>query len=882
MELKKYQKRVIADLNDYLSCLADTNSLSAAFAAYWAERQVNVGCDGVLSYQNLIEGVPHVCYKVPTGGGKTLLACASVKPIFSVMPPKRSRAVVWLVPSDSILTQTLAALKDTSHPYRQKLNIDFGGRVEVYSKEELLSGQNFSPTTVAEQLSVMVLSYDSFRSSNKEGRKAYQANGALEPFRTALGSPDSPIDEADATALFQVINQLNPVVIVDESHHARSALSLEMLKNFNPAFVLDLTATPRQDSNIISYVDALTLKSENMVKLPVIVYNRSDQKEVIADAIDLRRCLEQAAKAEQESDGDYIRPIVLFQAQPKNKEDATSFEVLKEKLIEAGIPAEQIAIKTASVDELKSVNLLDSACPIRFIITVNALKEGWDCPFAYILASLANKTSRVDVEQILGRVLRQPGVRKHGQRLLNMSYVLASSANFQQTVDDVVAGLNAAGFTANDYRVAEELPDPEDSSEDQDNKASGTEKSDESTTEDPSEEFLNFVASEVADKTSKSSQDPTDRPEVNEMAKKAETVGKEYEEEVESKTNNSENDLPLEISKRIDKFKMNSAFAEQALALRLPQFFLRESGSLFDADDEDASWSFLTKENLSGGFVLRGRDYSIDVGNVTEAMVAVDVNKTTKDTPKILSLNSRKQQEIRKYFESLPDESRLNQCVEMIFARLDRNDAIASSDLRRYVIDVIHNLNKPELKVVETAPNRTAETIKSKIEGFLAAHRSSVFARGIDTEEIVLRDSYELPAYISPVSYSANNDLSLYEVEGDMNFEERDLAWKIAGTDSVLWWHKIIERGPGEFFINGAINHYPDFMVATKRGKIVLVESKGKMLKNDDSRVKLDLGKKWAAVAGNKFRYYMVFQDGVQPLEGACNVSDFLEALERL
>lgn len=347
-----------------------------------------------------------------------------------------------------------------------------------------------------------------------------------------------------------MINQLNPVVIVDESHHARSALSLEMLKNFNPAFVLDLTATPRQDSNIISYVDALTLKSENMVKLPVIVYNRSDQKEVIADAIDLRRCLEQAAKAEQESDGDYIRPIVLFQAQPKNKEDATSFEVLKEKLIEAGIPAEQIAIKTASVDELKSVNLLDSACPIRFIITVNALKEGWDCPFAYILASLANKTSRVDVEQILGRVLRQPGVRKHGQRLLNMSYVLASSANFQQTVDDVVAGLNAAGFTANDYRVAEELPDPEDSSEDQDNKASGTEKSDESTTEDPSEEFLNFVASEVADKTSKSSQDPTDRPEVNEMAKKAETVGKEYEEEVESKTNNSENDLPLEISKK--------------------------------------------------------------------------------------------------------------------------------------------------------------------------------------------------------------------------------------------------------------------------------------------------------------------------------------------
>ena len=136
MELKKYQNRVIADLEDYLTQLNEQPTLSDAFKVFWESRQIEVGTPQMPGYQNVIDGVPHVCYKVPTGGGKTFLACASVKPIFEALPPTRKQAVVWLVPSDSILTQTLAALKNPAHPYRQKLNADFGGRVEVYSKEE--------------------------------------------------------------------------------------------------------------------------------------------------------------------------------------------------------------------------------------------------------------------------------------------------------------------------------------------------------------------------------------------------------------------------------------------------------------------------------------------------------------------------------------------------------------------------------------------------------------------------------------------------------------------------------------------------------------------------------------------------------------------------
>ena len=159
MELKTYQKKVIADLTRYLELLNETKSDAAAFRLFWQEKSApTLGL-----YQNVIPGVPNLCFKVPTGGGKTFIACNAVRPIFDALPATKTKAVVWLVPSDAILTQTAKALKDTSHPYRQKIDVDFGGRVEVYTKQELLNGQNFNPTAVTEQLSVMVLSYDSFR-----------------------------------------------------------------------------------------------------------------------------------------------------------------------------------------------------------------------------------------------------------------------------------------------------------------------------------------------------------------------------------------------------------------------------------------------------------------------------------------------------------------------------------------------------------------------------------------------------------------------------------------------------------------------------------------------------------------------------------------------
>src|SRR5699024_3908708 len=202
-------------------------------------------------------------------------------------------------------------------------------------------------------------------------------------------------------------------------------------------------------------------KKENMVKLPVIVYNNHDKTEVVNNALHLQRNLERFAKKEEEKGGKYIRPIVLFQAQPKTKKDNVTFRKLKEQLIGLGIPEEQIKIKTANIDELKGIDLMSKNCEVRYIITINALKEGWDCPFAYLLASLANKSSAVDVEQILGRVLRQPYVHKHSAYQLNLSYVLTASAKFNETLQNIVKGLQESGFSEKDYRKVDRMPEEE-------------------------------------------------------------------------------------------------------------------------------------------------------------------------------------------------------------------------------------------------------------------------------------------------------------------------------------------------------------------------------------------------------------------------------------
>lgn len=119
----------------------------------------------------------------------------------------------------------------------------------------------------------------------------------------------------------------------------------------------------------------------------------------------------------------------------------------------------------------------------------------------------------------------------------------------------------------------------------------------------------------------------------------------------------------------------------------------------------------------------------------------------------------------------------------------------------------------------------------------------------------------------------------LYKEEEKVNDFESKVISAISNEDNVYFWHRNQERGKG-FFINGFINHYPDFIVKLKSGQTLLIETKGDDRDNSDSARKLELGTAWANKAGSQYRYYMVFDK--KAMDGAITIKDLLGKIEQL
>lgn len=881
MELKRYQNAVMSDLSSFMDAVDQENDIVKGWNSYWSGKDIGVGSGGVPFYQNKIRGVPHVCMKVPTGGGKTFMACSAVKKIYDHLPADKPKVVVWLVPSDSILTQTIRTLSDVSHPYRQRLDMDFAGRVGVYTKEMLLNGQNFSPDTIREMLTICVLSYASLRidSKKKDVRKVYQENGNL--FRFAEFFVDKSVLLADTpdTALIQVLRYLSPVTVVDESHNAGSTLSVEMLNNLNPSFIMELTATPRSSSNIISYVDARELKKENMVKLPVVVFNRNSRQSVIQDAIQLRGNIEKQALEEQASGGKYIRPIVLFQAQPKINEDSDTFDRIKNLLIEMGIPGKQIAVKTSKVDDIGNTELMSPDCEIRYIITVNALKEGWDCPFAYILASLANKTSKVDVEQILGRILRQPYTRQHSSPLLNTSYVLTCSNDFRSTLDSIVAGLNKSGFSRRDYRIADELftqenpvqsaPEPEQISFVQEILPIG--EDDDTFADVNPREVKQAVANDPVDGIEGVRETSS---EVAEMIDSAIAQSEKYNAEINNKSDNGL--VGGELGEMLTQNTIQKQYRDDVENMHIPQFYIESAPDLFGS-----TYELLEPEHLSEGFSLNEQDAQVSFELATGEMYRVDIQEEGEAVPKYKRVSKSESEYIQKYLESLPQEGRIRQCTNMIAKQINKNNRYATTEVEKYVRRIVSNMTDDELATMETAISVYAAKIQQKIDTLEATYRRKLFRKWLDSGKIICRESYTMKPVITPAHTIDSIPYSLYEAEkDDMNNFERQVIDTLISTDNIRWWHRNIERK--ELRLNGYFNHYPDFIVMSKSGKIILIEAKGDYLDGEDTKAKLELGRKWQEQAGRNYRYFMVFKEKELGIDGAYTLDKFLDIMKEI
>lgn len=893
MELKPYQHTVIKDLEKFLTYLQTEDNPAKAFNKYWEDKlgfpyspQLDGSYKGMKPYKDNVPGATHIAIKVPTAGGKTFIAINALDTLNKYFNQGNPKAIVWLVPWSNLLQQTVNNLSKPNHPYREKLSTLFGNRVEVYEKDQLLQGVNFNPSSVTEQLNIFVFNFSSLRidKKKKEDRKVYQENGALEPFRHTIVEKDLIIPDTDDTALINIIRSLNPVVIVDESHNAESALSVEMLQNLNPSLILDLTATPKENSNIISFVNALSLKKEHMVKLPVIVYNHHKKEEVITSALHLQRQLELLAKEEEKETGKYIRPIILFQAQSNIKgKDNTTFGKIKEQLIKLQIPEEQIKIKTSNIDELKGIDLMAKDCQVRYIITINALKEGWDCPNAYILASLADKSSAVDVEQILGRILRQPYTIKHNQALLNMSFVLTASAKFNETLDSIVKGLQDSGFSKDDYYAEQETVEeviltPNEilngSLFDDDKIKNETPKSD--------EEFdISQIEFNPNEETTLE-QIKTSNPILTQLTQRAEQQGAEFEQKVNELEIDDSTSLFTEVMKTQPKqFPIAKEFKDFAKEIELPQFFIEKKDDLTSAlfPELNEKWEFLHKNSLLDGFILSNYSTQITFEEISKDIIAVDFDES-KGTASIKKLNSKAKALLVDSILSKPKGSQIRQITGIVVKKLGDMTPISEQELQKYVSRVFENLTSDQIRDIIDNDFIYVKRIKDKINELSNEYAKEKFFKLIDSNNIIVQGNFLFSDTITPLNTSTPISKSLYEKEASMNNFEQSMILEIASLENVKFWHRNLERGKG-FALNGfSSNHYPDFIIYTHKGNKILLETKGDDRDNDDSRDKNTLGKTWEKLAGSNYKYFMVFQTKkVQNTYTASSVIDVLKGL---
>lgn len=423
--------------------------------------------------------VPNIMLKVPTGGGKTFLAVSGVSKIMGQYLSVNTGFVLWVVPNEAIYRQTLEAFKNRQHPYRQMLDRAAAGHVKIMEKSAPLYAWDLE-----ENLCVMLLMLQSANRRTKEWLKIFRDRGDVHGFFPPEGEQHMHRKAKELTpnlqtyegALFPLVKDslgnalrvIRPVVVVDEGHTVTSDLAFETVYGFNPSFVLELTATPKdvksregknprpgRFANLLVEVTGRDLDREDMIKMPLTLNpcQSTDWRATLDVALTKLNDLQGHADQFRAETNRYIRPILLIQVERTGKDQRETNYVhcdeVKEWLLTTGFDEAEIAIKTSEQNDLskpENQDLLSSTNRIRVIITKRALQEGWDCPFAYILCTLAASSNLKALTQLVGRILRQPNAMKTGNDVLDECYVFTHHARTAEVIKAIKDGLEREGL----------------------------------------------------------------------------------------------------------------------------------------------------------------------------------------------------------------------------------------------------------------------------------------------------------------------------------------------------------------------------------------------------------------------------------------------------
>lgn len=832
---KPYQQETIRYLTEYLEA-ARFDGPKIAFD----KRPRGVPSPWQKSYKPLAdpEDAPYICLRLPTGGGKTFLAAQCVKIGAKFIGREHNPLTLWLVPTETIRRQTLETLNNPAHPNRETLNADFDGRLRVLDVADFTQ---LTPQDLRDKACIVIATFAALRVEKTEGRKVYEHREELEPHFSKV-PPNVPgvevqtegLDKGKAKFSFaNVLALVRPLVIVDEAHNAKTELSYEVLQRVKAGCVIEFTATPAGDSNVLHHVSASELKAESMIKLPIILTEHPTWQEALTDSILTRRKLEGLARSEP----DFVRPIVLIQAE--NKDEEVTVQVIEKYLVEQGkIDRDRVAIATGSQRELDGVNLLDPACSIEFIITVQALKEGWDCPFAYVFCSVASVHSPKDVEQLLGRVLRMPYARKRRHDDLNRAYAFVSKTCWPQAVNLLHDRLVNMGFDeveAAEYVIQEEprLPIPE-----------GLEALPLSWTlsEPPALDGLSY---EVQRKV-RVAQDAKGTYELSVFG----TLTREAEAQlVEALPEPQRDEVRRSLAARRERILMRQPARPKDAPLRVPQLCLWVDGQLEPAQDEH----FLTPDSWN---LL---DYPTEL---TEAEFRIEERA---DTYLIDVLGKRLIErhlgsQAAFIYDDVPTnwtDLELSRELDRPLRRNDIRQEVLLEFIRRTIrwLEERRGINLTTLYRLRVALERT---LRQKID----TYRQKAFEAGYQLRlfgsDAAVETSFEYTFTFDPENYPASLhytggfqfDKHYYRgLVGELNKEELECAKAIDRCSRVNRWLRNVK---GMFSLPTSTDmFYPDFVAELEDGRIVVVEYKGEHLIEHEQEKK-NIGELWESKSGGK------------------------------
>ena len=802
--------------------------------------------------------VPYVCLRLPTGGGKTILASHSINIAKETWIDKDYPLVLWLVPTNTIRLQTADALKNTRHPYRQVLDEAFEGRVRIFDIGDFTQ---IRPHDIRDNLCIVVGTIQALRVSNTEGRKVYANNENLEPHFSDV-SPATPdleranhgTQKGDIKFSFANLMHLHrPLMIVDEAHKAVTGLTRDMQQRVNPCAIIEFSATPREDSNTLFNVSAQELKAEEMIKLPIMLAEHSTWQNAVNGAVNSRAALDETAKKDKE----YIRPIVLFQAQQKNEE--VTVEVLKNHLIEVEqILEERIAIATGDQRELDGINLFDPECPIEYVITMQALKEGWDCSFAYVFCSVANIQSATDVEQLLGRVLRMPFAKRRKEPDLNKAYAHVSATSFQQAAQVLCDKLIHMGFEDDE---AHEHIQPQ---QEMDAGIFGPR-------ERPKPKFTHSVPAtpEVLSGLKDQEQEGLSVQETNDGKVEIAVTGhvdEALEKAIEKALPKAERESFRKAVKtyRADTKKALSP-AERGETITVPRLVSEIQGE-FEFADADVFMEFHDWSLLDHSALLDANEFDVRA-TANSFEIDLDGNRVTYQFA-----NEEEQLVLNIDVEGWTDDN-----LAMWLDRQVRQPDINQSEMLRWLRGAVSHLTgkrKLHISALMRCKFILARKLREKIDEFRQAERDGVYQRylfapeanvevsfddGFTFKEGMYWDQRKHRGRLTFGKHFLGPD-NVPAFDGTVGGEEEQCAAALDSLAGVKYWVRNVARHPNSFWLPTATDKfYPDFVAELDDGRFLVIEYKGAHLADSaDTNEKRLIGKLWEDKSEGKGLFMVV------------------------